>query len=137
MKKLIKKLWLSAAPNMWDADVEAEKAFLAAFPEPENLIQRSYFQYKCHNLFYAGSRWTIWKVIAFFAMPAFFLLLLFKGMKKVQPAHSQGVFMGGIAMKYVREQVEAECPQWAEMSVLGEMGITFKDLKQTYRIFRL
>ena len=129
MKKLIKKLWLKGDQSIWNGDVAKEKAFLASFPEPANLVERSYFQYKCHNIFYAGSRLTLWKIISFFAMPAFFLLLLLKGMKKVQPIHSQGVFMGAISMEYVRKTIEPECPQWTEISVLGEMELTGNDVK--------
>ena len=129
LKKLIKKLWLKADQNLWDANVAEEKAFLARFPEPATPAQRSYYQYLCQNLFYAGFRLTVWKVIAFFALPCFFVLLLLKGCKKVQKTPSTGVFMGGISLPYVRKTIEKECSEWAEMSVLGEMGITGKDIK--------
>ena len=135
MKKLIKKLWLGAAPNMWNADIAKEKYFLAAFPEPEDLIQRSYFQYKCHSVYYAGIRWTIWELIAFFTIIPFIILLLLYGLKKVHSIHSAGVFMGKIAMKYVRKTIENECSQWEEINVIGPMAITWKDLKYFFPIW--
>lgn len=129
VQNIIRKIWLKSDQNLWDADVAKEKAFLAALPEPATSVQRSYNHYLCHDIFYRSSRWTLWKIIAFFALPGFFLLLLLKGCKKIQPTHSDGVFMGRISLQYVRKTIEKECSQWAEMGVLGEMGLTAKDVR--------
>lgn len=129
VQNIIRKIWLKSDQNLWDADIAEEKKFLASLPEPVTSAQRSYNHYLCHDIFYRSLRWTLWKVIAFLTIPGFFIFLLLKGCKKVQKTHSDGVFMGGISLQYVRKTIEKECSQWAEIGVLGEMGLTGKDVK--------
>ena len=129
VQNIIRKIWLPNAQNLWDADVAGEKKFLASLPAPATSAQRSYNHYLCHDIFYRSFKWTIWKVIAFLTIPGFFIFLLLKGCQKVQKTHSDGVFMGRISLQYVRKTIEKECSQWVEIGVLGEMGLTGKDVK--------
>ena len=55
MKELLRTMAFAIQKKkdpVFSADIEKEKNFLAAFPEPKDDVERSYYQYKCQMRLY-------------------------------------------------------------------------------------
>ena len=87
---------ISSGDKDWkDIPTDAQKKYLYHFPEPENDIQRSYYQYKCQNLF--RNRIKIFVINAFCLiafLPILFVLLTKKVGKERKRIEIIGEFKG-------------------------------------------
>lgn len=54
-------------------DVEKQEKYLNSFPEPRDLIERSFYQYKCQMKTYGYILWTLINCFSAFVLPLYYL----------------------------------------------------------------
>ncbi len=79
IRNMIKKIVKGKIRNIFDIDLKKEIEYLHSFKEPKDLIERSYFQYKCQS--FSQNRFNIIKrnIFSIFILIPFILTALFKG----------------------------------------------------------
>ena len=66
---------VSYKKNRYVNDIDAQKAYLASFPAPKDLLERSYFQYKCQKKLQSGLVKVFYGIASFFSCPVLCILL--------------------------------------------------------------
>lgn len=68
-------------PEKKHPSVQAQKDYLYSFPEPQTVIERSYYKYKCLMFYsYSGSQKALINAMSFFALPVFLSFYRLKGL---------------------------------------------------------
>jgi len=67
--KTIVPRFLRRLDRPFKVSVERQKSYLESLPEPSDLMERAYFQYKCQRVFWGRAYYFFANVVAFFLLP--------------------------------------------------------------------
>jgi hypothetical protein len=127
-------LWISKGDKIWyGVPVENQVAYLNSFKEPDNDVQRSYYQYKCQNRFRSHVKIFALGFISMFAYPLLLVYYLIKGALSKSSRHIDAIGeyagMTELIPDELNDEYDIDNSVWK-----ADMSITLSDLPYVLNI---
>lgn len=137
LKNITNKIYMSKQ-TLFTLDVEEQKRYLSTFPDPKDLFERSYFQYKCQMKKLTIALVIVQNIVASALLPIYYIKLTM--VRKVIMRHTGEkcaiFFTNGIPVQMIPEIVRKEYNEIIPCNLAEEMNINKQEKKVLGVLFK-
>lgn len=111
--------------SLFDIPVSEQNKYLLSFSEPQDNLERSYFQYKCQIFFSSKLLILAQNLVAILLFPLVALFLLLKKNPQKKSQHEIVISIDGIAVNVIPKELKGQFFRFSEGNVLRFKDVVF------------